>query len=325
MIKFFRQSYAVQYVVIVLLAIALWIPAFMSVEAEAVVDSPVTPIFNLLDRITGFSVFVKRLLAFAFVLVEAFAFNRILADNQIIGKVSTIGAVVFVLLMSLTPTQTGFYPFVVSSVFIMLLFKVMYNVHLTQNAELDLLKAGIDVALASMCYFPNILLMVWVLTAFPVAKKSTLRLQLIPIVGCLFVYMLYFSGHYLFGDFLPTIHGYIDYLDSFQVSLYGFNNLNVILLSFLLLTSLLLLFTNGNYEKKNTIRVFLTMSMMLLALAVFTLFLEGDALMNGLVFMALSIIFSYGFTTLNNTRWAEIVLSAMLLLVFANHYHFKYL
>jgi len=32
MIKFFRQSYAIQYVVIALLAIALWIPAFVSVS-----------------------------------------------------------------------------------------------------------------------------------------------------------------------------------------------------------------------------------------------------------------------------------------------------
>ena len=30
MIKFFRQSYAIQYVVVALLAIALWIPAFVS-------------------------------------------------------------------------------------------------------------------------------------------------------------------------------------------------------------------------------------------------------------------------------------------------------
>ena len=30
MIKFFRQSYAIQYVVIALLAIALWIPAFVA-------------------------------------------------------------------------------------------------------------------------------------------------------------------------------------------------------------------------------------------------------------------------------------------------------
>ena len=55
MIKFFRQSYAIQYVVIALMAIALWIPAFATGKLTMGLDSPVTPIFNVIDKLLGFS------------------------------------------------------------------------------------------------------------------------------------------------------------------------------------------------------------------------------------------------------------------------------
>ena len=325
MIKFFRQSYAVQYVVIALLAIALWIPAFVSGKASVGLDSSVTPIFNLFERLLSFSPFAQCILAFALVLLEALVFNSILVENQIIGKVSTLGAFVFELLMSLTQTQTAFYPFALSVIFILLLLRVLFDLYLSQNAELSLLKAGIYVALASMCYFPSILLIIWVMVVLPVAKKSSLRLQLIPLMGLVFIYFFYFAGQYLFGDFLPVIQGYGAYFASFRISFDGFNLKNIILLAFLLVSSLLLFFANGNYEKTISVRVKMTMSVLLLVLAVMMLFVGGDVLMNGLIFIALSVFFSYEFTAMNNTGWANLVLVAFLLLVFANHYYFKLL
>ena len=120
MIKFFRQSYAIQYVVLALLAIALWIPAFASGKLTMGLDSPVTPIFNLVDNLLDFSPIAQHVFAFALLVLETLLFNMMLVKNQIVGKVSTMGAFVFILLMSLTRTQTNFYPFALSVVFIIL-------------------------------------------------------------------------------------------------------------------------------------------------------------------------------------------------------------
>ena len=140
-----------------------------------------------------------------------------------------------------------------------------------------------------------------------------------------FIYFFYFAGQYLFGDFLPVIQGYGAYFASFRISIDGFNEKNIILLAFLLVSSLLLFFANGNYEKTISVRLKMTMSVLLLVLAVMMLFVGGDVLMNGLIFIALSVFFSYEFTAMNNTGWANLVLVAFLLLVFANHYYFKLL
>ena len=325
MIKFFRQSYAIQYVVIALLAIALWIPSFLAGKVAVGWDSPVTPLYNLINRILGFSPFVQLLFAFLLMLLEALIFNTILVNNQIIGKVSTMGAFVFVLLMNLTRTQANFFPFALSVVFILLVFSALFSIYLVQKPELDLLRTGIFVALASMCYFPAIVLIVWVIIALQIAKKVSLRLGLIPLVGFFSVYFFYFVGVYLFGDFLPMIHEYRDWFMNLKFSVSGFNTCIVLLLVFLFASAFLLVFGNSNLEKTVAVRVKMTMTMLLLLFGILLLFMGGNVLMNGLVFIVLAIVFSYAFTYLSNPGWANLVLSLFMLLVIANHYYFKLL
>lgn len=325
MIKFFRQSYAIQYVVIALLAIALWLPAFASAKVATGVGQPVTPLFNLIDGLLGFSPVAQVIFAFLLLVIETLIFNAIMVKNQIIGKVSTMGAFVFVLLMSLTRTQTQFYPFAMSVIFILLAINDLFDVYLEQRPELDLLKSGIFVALASMCYFPAIMLVIWLIAALPIAKKGTFRLELIPLVGFFFVYFFYFVGMYLFGDFLPMIQAYRDWFLGFGFSVKGFNLKSLILLVFLVVMSVVLLLSNSNLEKALAVRVKMTMVMLLMLFALMMLFMGVNVMMNGLIFIVLSIVFAFAFTYMNNSGWASLGLTLFLLLVFANHYFFKIL
>ena len=327
MIKFFRQSYAIQYVVIALLAIALWIPAFVAGKVPSGLEKPVTPIFNLINGVLDFSTYAQITFAFLLLVFETLIFNAILVDHQIVGKVSTMGAFVFVLLMSLTNTQTTFYPFALATLFILLMLRAYFSVHLAPKPELGLADAGILIALASMCYFPSIVLILWSIIVLPVAKKGTLRLQLIPIVGFLFVYFLYFLGVYLFGDLPSVWSGYRDYFTSNQFSINGFNIKNISLLVLLVVPTAFLLFgsANATFEKTVAVRTKISMITIMFIFAVMLLFLGGNILMNGLIFIVLSIIISYAFSYIGNTGWANLFLTLFLVLVFANHYYFNFL
>ena len=327
MIKFFRQSYAIQYVVIALMAIALWIPAFVSGGMTKGMEEPVTPIFNLVNRLLGFSTIAQYAFAFVLLLLETLMFNAIMVNNQIVGKVSTIGAFVFVLLMSLTCTQTCFYPFALSVFFILLVISNLFDIYLMPSPELNLLKTGIFIALASMCYFPSILLVLWVVVALPIAKKGSLRLQLIPIFGFLFVYFFYFVGVFLLGGFQSMLSGYRDYFNSVKFSVDGFNLKIIGLLSVLVLSTVLLLFGGSkvNFEKTIAVRTKISMTVIMAAFALLLLFLGGNILMNGLIFIVLAVLISYAFSYISNTGWANLFLTVFLLMVFANHYYFKLL
>ena len=327
MIKFFRQSYAIQYVVIALLAIALWIPAFISGKMTMGLDGPLTPLFNLVDRLLGFSPILQHVLVFVLLVLETLFFNAMLVNNQIVGKVSTKGAFVFLLLMSLTRTQTQFYPFILSSFFILLMINNLFDVYQIQNPEMHLLKSGVYIALASMCYFPAMFLIAWVFIVLPVAKKSSLRLQLIPVFGFLFVYFVYFVCIYLFGDLPSVWAGYRDYFTTMPFSVAGFNLKVFLLLSVLVIATIFLLFgsSSANFEKTVAVRTKISMTFILAAFGILFLFMGGNVLMNGLFFIVLAILISYAFSYINNMGWANLFLILFIVLVFANHYYFKLL
>ncbi len=325
MIKFFRQSYAIQYVVIALMAIALWIPAFLSGQAITGLESPVTPLFNLVNRLLGFSVIAQYAFAFLLIVLEALLFNAVLVNNQITGKVGTMAAFVFVLLMSLTCTQTQFYPFALATLFIVLMLKAFFEVHLSPNPEMSLLNAGLLIALASMCYFPAILLVVWAIIVLPMARKGSFRLALIPLLGFLAVYFLYFVGVFLFGNLKTVGQEYLGYFVSFHLTVSGFSYKIIILLSLLILSAVFLLFggNKANLEKSVAVRTKISMMVVMLVFAVFLLFIGGNPLMHGLLFLVLSVLFAYAFSYMGNTGWANLLLTLFLILVFVNHYYFK--
>ena len=68
-----------------------------------------------------------------------------------------------------------------------------------------------------------------------------------------------------------------------------------------------------------------TMQSMSRFFGVLLLFVTGNVLMNGLIFIVLSILISYAFSYMGNTGWANLFLTLFLLMVFANHYYFRFL
>ena len=290
-------------------------------------DSPVTPLFNLIDGLIGFSSILQHTVAFLLIVLEALIFNAILINNQITGKVGTMGAFVFVLLMSLTCAQAQFYPFALATLFIILMLRSFFEVDLSPKPEISLLNAGVLIALASMCYFPAILLVVWSFIVLPRAKKGSLRLMLIPVLGFLLVYFLYFIAVFLFGDFRTVGQGYADFFATFRLSVAGFNYKNIILLVLLLAGAIVLLFGGGSagLEKTVAVRTKISMTVIMLFFAVFLLFLGGNPLLHGLFFLVLSILYAYAFSYMGNTGWANLFLVVFLILIFANKYYFRIL
>lgn len=325
MIKFFRQSYPVQYVILLLMALALWLPSFVPANAVTGLDSPVTPLFNLIDGWLGGSAIAQRIVAFVLLLLDALILNTILTEHQIVGKVGTMGAFVLILLMSLTRTQINFYPFALSAPFILLVMGKLYGVYLSQKPELDLFKAGVYIAFASACYFPAIILIIWTVISMFIVKNASLRLLLLPVTGFLFTYFLYFSMVFMFGDFSTLLQGYADWFDGLSLTVEGFNMKNIMLLVGLVAVSILMLLGSGsaNFDKTLAVRTKMTISILLSVFALFLLFMGGTVLFHGLIFIVLAIVISYEFSYISNTGWADLFLTAFMMLVVANQYYFK--
>ena len=284
--------------------------------------SAVTPLYNLVANILDF--WPPAMLIFAMLLMgfEAVFFNSILAANQIIGMVHTIGAVVFLLLMNLLPVQTTFYPFLLSSAFLLMFIHTLFAIYQSPRPELYLLNAGFYLSFATMCWFPSLVLAVWGIVALSIIHKGSLRLHFIPFIGLLLPYFFYFGVHFLTGDLIPVLQGYADFFSGFHLTVESFTLLRMIVLGFLLLVSLLPLMMPLNYsfEKSVAVRVKITMTVVLLFFGIFLLFLEGDPMLSGVLFLALSILFSYDLAYLDRLKWSNVTFIVLILAVLASHY-----
>ena len=322
MIRFFRNSYLIQYVTLVLLVIALWIPSFITGHVDVTWRSAVTPLYNLVANILDF--WPPAMLLFAMVLMgfEAVFFNSILTANQIIGMVHIVGAVVFLLMLNLLPVQTTFYPFLLSSAFLLMFIHTLFAIYQSPRPELYLLNAGFFLSFATMCWFPSLVLAVWGIVSLSIIHKGSLRVHIIPFVGLLLPYFFYFGAHFLMGDLMPVLQGYADYFTSFHLTVSGFNWLKMGVLGFLLLVSLIPLMMPMKYsfEKSVAVRTKITMTVVLLFFGLFLLFVEGDPMLHGVYFLALSILFSYDLAYLNHLKWANITFILLILAVLASHY-----
>lgn len=322
MIKFFRQSYIIQYIFIAMIAIAIWIPSFITVNVDAAYRSPVAPLYNLFADLLDFWKPAMLLFAFLLMAFNVMFFNSLLTSNQLIGKVNTLGALVYLLLMNLLPEQTTFYPFLLASVFLLMFIHTLFAIYQTPHPELYLLNAGFYLSFATMCYFPSLLLALWGVIALGIVRRGSFRLHLIPFLGLLLPYFFYFAAHYLMGDWMEVLQRYGDFFQSIQLSVLGFNKMNIIMLAFLLLVCAMPMLMPHLYafEKSIAVRTKTMMTVILLFFGLFMLFLGTAPIQTGVVFIALSILFSYEAAYLEKLKWSNITLWVFLLLVLASHY-----
>ena len=95
----------------------------------------------------------------------------------------------------------------------------------------------------------------------------------------------------------------------------------------LIVPTLFLLFgsNNTNLEKTVAVRTKISMVTIMFFFALFLLFVGSNVLMNGLIFIVLSVLVAYAFSYIGNTGWANLFLTLFMMLVFANQYYFKWL
>lgn len=326
MIQFFRKSYAVQYVIFCVLALALWAPALIIGYADVALRSPVAPLFNLVADVLSFSSYAMVAFAFLLLIAEALIFNTIMVKNQITLKNSIIAAVVFLVLMSLTWTQATFSPFLMACFFLLLMFDRLYKIYQSSSPELYLFDAGLFLALATMCYFPCIVLVPWLIVTLGMLRVGTFRTQLIPPLGFFSVYLLLFSVYYLMGVLPEQIQQYVGFFTTMPFGYSGFNAANIAVIVAVGVVAFVpyLQSDKFNFEKSIAVRIKLSLMQVLLLFAVLLLFVGGSPLSHGLVFVVFAVLLSYDLSYMDRLFWANLIAALLLLFILSNHYFFKF-
>ena len=322
-LRFLKQSYAAQYVFVAFLVVVLWVPSFVYGPSIGGCPSGCSPLYDIIVRPLIAYPYLLQVVALLLLTFEAFFFNSFMVSNQLITRSSTLGAVCYILFMSLMPWQMSLQPILIASLFVVMLIHTLSLIYQTEHTERYLFNGGVFLAVATMFYFPSVIIMPWALIALFVMGLSSLRTHLIFILGFLVVYFVLFSILFLVGDITPLMSSYHDFFSSLSFSLPSFDLLTLVGMSLLLILSLMPFERVGNSigERSIAMRKRLTMIYVLLPFALLLIFLVDDVMSLGLILLVTALLFSYRLSYVGKTRWIGICFALFIVGVIALQYY----
>ncbi len=321
MLKFFKHSYLSQHIVIVVMAIILWLPTFITKSAFFIGDD-ITPLYNIFISIFDFSPFLINLISFAVFVVSLFLFNSVLSANRLVNKYSTVGALTFLLMMCSTPNMHICYPFILACPFILMAMHTLFLIYQTENPENYMMNIGYFVAIASLFYYPSVFLMLWVLLSFVILGFKGLRQLLIPVVAFMIVNAMVIGIAFLVGKYNNLIEAYSTFFDniSFSFNLTSGNRIFLLTTTILFLISLVKVIGNRSSDYGSNYRKRVGVGFVLMILSVLIFFIYQPLMGNALVFMMFAFFYAIALSDIKKITIANVITILMFILVLVNQY-----
>lgn len=321
MLKFFKHSYIPQHIVIILLAIVLWLPTFISKSAFFIGDDN-TPLYNLIVSIFDFSPFLVNLITFAVFVVALFLFNSVLSANRLVNKYSTVGSLTFLLMMCSTPDLHVCYPFILACPFILMAMHTLFLIYQTDNPENYMMNIGYFIAIASLFYYPSVFLMIWILISFIILGFRELRQLLIPVVAFMIVNAIVMGIEFLIGDYDQLIESYSIFFNniSFSLELTIGNKIFILISSVLFLISLARILGNRIPDYGSNSRKRVEVALVLMILSIFIFLVYKPMMGNILIFMMYAFFYAIALSDIKKSMIANMLTILMLVIVLINQY-----
>lgn len=322
LVKFFRSSFASQYIALVIMALILWLPAFLNPQTYIFID-PLSPFTRLLDFMLGAYPLLTNIIAFVFLIIQALFFNAILAANGLITRVSSIGAFVYILLMSQVQYQTGLYDYLIAAFFILAAIHTILLLYDSNDPNIYLYNTGFFAALASLFYFPSILIIIWIWLCLVSFRQVFLRGWVITIIGFLTPYFFLITWFYLSDQLADRIEVYRTFFSKISINTAGIQIVEWA--AWIVLLILILLSVGGLYgkqiEKNVSIRTKIKLSSWLFIITFLSLFYNIHVVaLNGMVLIPAGIFISYYLSYTRKLFAPQLLLVIWIVLSIMNQY-----
>lgn len=196
LVRFFRSHQPVLIIIIPVLAVLLWLPAFIHPILPIVKHQ--MPLFELVVNPLLAYPLLCTIVAFILLIIQAFLFNYIIDKYEITGKRSYLPVLMYIVFTSFSPELLWLHPGLFANIFILLALNRVLATYRNTSALSPCFDAGFLIAIASLFYFPAALLIIFVLIAVLVLLPFSWRLWVIVILGFLLPYIYVHTWYFLF-------------------------------------------------------------------------------------------------------------------------------
>jgi hypothetical protein len=257
------------------------------------------------------------------VVLQAFFLTSVINRQGVLRDNSHLPALLYVVLMSCFPEQLSFNPLLFANFFIIIYLNSLFNFYRSDTAVFEVFDAGLFIGLASLFYWPCLLLFPLTLTALFILRPFEWREWMVSFIGVALPFL--FFGTILFWFDMLSVNSIIAILEPFYKVQFStaYNGTYIILtaiLAVIALASLWRFSRDLNTFAKLRTRKFLAIIVWFFLFGVVSYLMASKRTMIGLSFLAvpLSVIISNYFLSLKNQIIAELMFLLLLAAVIYN-------
>ncbi|MCB0821218.1 MAG: hypothetical protein KDC09_00875 [Bacteroidales bacterium] len=326
-IRFFKSSYLPQYVALIMLGIALWLPSLFKANTLLNFNSDLAePGYGLVLNLFSPDSFFGITISFLFTMGSALLFNFVLERHELTTRNSLLPAFIFILFTGILPGLHWFHQSIIPVFLLILLLNNLLEMHNIEEGYSQVFYAGVLIALSSLFSFQSVFFILLVYLSFFVFRIYYWREWVIVLIGLINVYLLLWV-YYFWTDNLNEV--FTEYLRYFgEITFFRFQGpydfLSLLLIAVLVILSLWALFRILVRYSDNilVIRKKLTVVLWFALIAAIITIISGG--MNDtyrfILLSALASITCIGLSQLKKSFWMDITLGVFLLLTLISNY-----
>lgn len=183
-LRFFRSSFATQYILISLVGLLLWGHAFFHPPLMPVPEGP-APLYSFLYHLISGYPLLAVILGYLLVLGSSFFLNWLITRHELVIKNSSLTALFFIFLASYLPFLLTIHPINISVLFFLIIVKQLFGSYNKDESLEYIYAAGFFVSIGSFFYFPFILFFFFILLSFIVFRSTSWRDWMSAVIGLL--------------------------------------------------------------------------------------------------------------------------------------------
>lgn len=183
------------------MAIALWVPAF--IHPGQIITEPVMPLYGWFNRIFLAHPLVAAAIGLLMLLGEAFLFNYLLQQHQILTKKNWLPALLTVVFGSCTPGLLWPLPEQFAGLLILAALFLVLGTYRQDKSLSPVFNSGLLLGLASLFYFPAFIFYIFFFIVVIMLRPFVWREWLMLLIGFLIPF-IYSGVWFLWNDQLET-------------------------------------------------------------------------------------------------------------------------
>ncbi len=194
-IRFFKNNNPSLYFILPFVALALWVVGFM--HPSTLPETNNTPLFNSIANQLVKIPYLSTIAAFLLLIAEGFIINHTVNENEFISRKSFLPALFYLVFMSNNEAMLTFHPVLVANFFIMLAINKQFSAYRKNYAFANSFDAGLCLSLATLFYFPSIILFPLLAFGLIIFRSYNWREWFVSLFGVLVPYCFVFTYYFL--------------------------------------------------------------------------------------------------------------------------------